>query len=295
VKRILPALVAVGLLVWAATGVFTVESGEVAVVWRFGAPTRTLGAGLGMRLPWPVESHTTVAVSESRRVEPGSTRMLTGDTNLVDLDLIVQYTVKDPQQWLLSTAEPERVAADTVLAAATDAVRATDVDSLLTTGRTALQQRLAEVGQARLDALESGIQIEAVEVRELAPPPAVVDAFNDVSSARGDKETLALAAEAYVSSVLPEARGTGARLREQARADAARRVGRAQGEVARFEVVLAAHRASPQATLERLRADALRRIASQARIETAPRGALLSLEQLRPDLSGPPEPPAEAR
>ncbi len=268
------------LLAWAASGLFTVESGEVAVIWRFGAPERTATAGLGLRLPWPLETHSTVALSESRRVEPGSTRMLTGDTNLVDLDLVVQYSVSDPVQWLTATADPERITADVVVAAATAAVRSTDVDSLLTTGRAALQQRLAADAQARLDRLGAGVRVEAVEVRELAPPPAVLDAFNDVSSARGDRETLALAAEAYVSSVLPEARGQGARVREAARADAARRVRGAQGELSRFRAVEIAHRQSPGATTARLRADTLRRIGAQATVRSVPPGSVLSRAEL---------------
>ena len=131
-------LVALPLL-WLATGLFVVETGDVAVVFRFGAIDRTAQAGLGAHLPWPFESHEVVRVSEVRRVEPGRTRMLTGDTNLVDLDLVVQLTVADPALWLTGTADPEADAAAIVTSVATDIVASMDVDRLLTTGRAELQ------------------------------------------------------------------------------------------------------------------------------------------------------------
>lgn len=273
---------AVAGLAWLASGVFAVETGEVAVVWRFGAPQETVGAGLRVRLPWPIETHSLVGLSESRRVETGSTRMLTGDTNLIDLDLVVQYTISDPVLWLTSSAEPEAITAAVVLAVATEAVRHADVDTLLTTGRAALQQRLAIDGQARLDQLHAGVRLEAIEVRELAPPPAVVDAFNDVSSARGDKETLALAAEAYVSSVLPEARGTRSRRLEHARARSAERLAQARGDVRRFEGIQVAAALSPAGTRTRLVTDAWRQIARTVDVRSAPDNAVLSLSSLEP-------------
>lgn len=266
---LLPAL-------WLATGLYVVETGDVAVVFRFGAIDRTTGAGPGIRLPWPIEHHEVVKVSEVRRVEPGRTRMLTGDTNLVDLDLVVQITVADPALWLTGATDPEADAAAIVTAVATDVVATLDVDSLLTTGRTALQQRVMTESQALLEALGTGARIDAVDIRELTPPPAVVDAFNDVSSARGDRETLALGAEAYTSKLIPEARGKKATELSAARARAAERISRARADIARFE----AARSSPdqQAELARIRTEVLSRAASAAHIRVVPAGSIVQVE-----------------
>jgi membrane protease subunit HflK len=98
------------------------------------------------------------------------------------------------------------------------------------------------------------VQIEAVEARQLAPPDAVVDAFNDVSSARGDKDTVVLAAESYASKRLPDVRGESAKALEEATADASRVVAEAEGRAGRFAALQPAHAKAPAAT----RADLLR-------------------------------------
>ncbi len=101
-----------------------------------------------------------------------------------------------------------------------------------------------------------GVQLDDVDVRDLSPPPSVVDAFNDVSSARGDRETLALAAEAYASDLLPHTRGEQAARVEAARAAAADRSSRADADAARFGAVVTQARLARAATFARLRREA---------------------------------------
>ena len=260
---------------WLATGLVVVETGDVAVVFRLGAIDRNAQAGLGVHLPWPLETHEVVRVSEVRRVEPGRTRMLTGDTNLVDLDLVIQLTVADPALWLTGSTDPEAETAAIVTAVATDVVATMDVDRLLTTGRTDLQHRVMKDAQALLTALDTGARIDAVDIRELTPPPAVVDAFNDVSSARGDRETLALGAEAYTSKLLPEARGKKATLLSAAHARSAERISKARADISRFDAAAASP--SPQAELSRLCTEEWSRAASRADIRFVPSGSVVQL------------------
>ena len=112
--------------------------------------------------------------------------MLTGDTNLVDVDLIIQYRVADPVAFQLGMAAAEETLSGVVFAVTKDRVATMGVDVLLTTGRTELQQGAAASANALLDRLQTGLHVDAVEVREITPPPDVLDAFKDVSSARGD-------------------------------------------------------------------------------------------------------------
>lgn len=233
--RLIIGLLLLGLA--ASASIVAVDSGDVAVVYRLGAVDRAMGPGLNLRLPWPIESTQLVSVSEVRRVEPGRTRMLTGDTNLVDVDLVIQYTISDPVRYLLGLKDPEQTLSSIVLSATVDVVSTVGVDELLTTGRNDLQTRVAQAAQAALDEWGAGVRVAAIEVRELSPPEVVLDAFNDVSSARGDRETLALAAEAYASERLPQIRGQAGALQEQARGASARRGAQAVGEVARFEAL----------------------------------------------------------
>ena len=254
-KKLLTGLALLVGAVALADGVMFVDSGEAAVVYRFGAVVRTASAGLQLRAPWPLESDERIAIGEARRVETGERRLLTGDTNLVDLDLVVQYAVSDPVAYVLGATDPEAVVIQTVKASAAEVLSTMEVDFLMTTGRSELQTRLRERAQAGLDARQIGVTLADVDVRELSPPPPVVDAFNDVSSARGDRETLALSADAYASTVIPDARGEAARLTEAAGADASRIVSDAQGDVARFKALKIAHDASPGSVRAQLRAE----------------------------------------
>jgi len=243
-----------------------VDSGDVAVVYRFGVIDRTLTAGLGLRAPWPIESHEIVGVSEVRRVETGKVRMLTGDTNLIDVDLVIQYTIADPVAHQTGLADPEGTLTSVVFGVTKDIIATMGVDVLLTTGRAQLQQEAEVAAQALLDAHGTGLRLAAVEVRELTPPPAVLDAFKDVSSARGDKDTLALAAEAYVSKRLPEVRGVAGGQVESSKAYAAKRSARAAGDVVRFSQLLEAKRIAPRSTKAQIWGESVGRVGRQAQI-----------------------------
>jgi membrane protease subunit HflK len=107
-----------------------------------------------------------------------------------------------------------------------------------------------------LDSYAAGIRIASVEVLELVPPDVVVDAFNDVSSAQGDRETLSLAADAYASQVLPEVRGRRSELMEEARGSSTELLAKADGAISRFNALRGRYRESPQAVRMELR-DAL--------------------------------------
>ena len=256
----------VALAALTASSSVLVDSGDVAVVYRFGVIDRTLTAGLGLRAPWPIEKHEIVDVSEVRRVETGKVRMLTGDTNLIDVDLIIQYTISDPVAYQVGLSEPEATITSVVFGVTKDIIATMGVDVLLTTGRAQLQQEAEVAAQALLDQHKTGLRVAAVEVRELTPPPAVLDAFKDVSSARGDRDTLALAAEAYVSKRLPEVRGIATEQVESSKAYAAERHARTSGDVVRFSQLLKAHRVAPQSTKAQLWTATVNRIGQQAEI-----------------------------
>ncbi|MFT5686845.1 MAG: membrane protease subunit HflK, partial [Myxococcota bacterium] len=246
-KRLLGLGVIGALLLLTWSSVMFVDANEVAVVYRLGAVSRTANAGLSLRLPAPIEHDERVQVTEVRRVEPGQRILLTGDTNLVVVDLVAQYTVSDPVAFSINLRDPEPVIADILRGETAAQVSGMEVDVLLTTGRGALQQQIKAATQARLDALGVGVALDAVELRSLEPPDAVVAAFNDVSSARGDRDTMILAAQSYASRHIPDVRGQAARLGEEARADAADVVAEARADVGRFEGLVGEWRRDPEA------------------------------------------------
>lgn len=262
---------------WFATGIMMVDTGKMAVVYRFGAIVRTAPSGLRVRLPRPLEWDERLNLTEVRRVAPESRRFLTGDHNLVQLALVVQYTVSDPVAFSVTLADPEAVIAPEVLGAAARAAAGMEVDDLLTTGRTNLQHEVLTQAQAALDGLHAGVRLVAVDVQELSPPQPVVDAFNDVSSARGDRETLALAAEAYASKLIPDVRGQAASSVEQARGQASETLARARGEVERFRVVHGAWVEDQEGTRVDLRAALEEAVAPHLEVVASPRGAEIVL------------------
>lgn len=264
----------------AASTVLFVDSGQVAVVQRFGAVVGTRDAGLGFRWPWPIEQDTRVGVTEVRRVELLRRRLLTGDTNLVEVELVAQYRVTDPVKWTIDVDDTEALIEAEVGAAAVACIARVGVDELLTSGRATLQAAVQQRAQAALDAVGTGVRLDAIDIRDLSPPEAVVNAFNDVSSARGDQETTVLAAEAYASQALPDVRGRATSQVESARAEASQRIGRAEAITA--EVTALAASGAPEAT----RRELWRRLAVQVgdgtRVRMAPAGAHIVIEEKKP-------------
>ena len=264
-------------LAYLATGLLVVETGEKAVIYRLGAVDRAQGSGLGLRAPWPLEWDQRVDVEEVRRVEPGQRRLLTGDTNLVELALAVQFSVSDPVAWLTGIEHPDAIVAAEVAGAAAEVVSGMEVDSLLTEGRVVLQRRVKESAQSLLDDLGAGVRLASIEVRNLVPPSAVVDAFNDVSSAQGDQETLALAADAYASELGPQSRGAKTALLEEARAGSTERIARSEAEISQFLALQKEARTSPEATRISLRNDLLKAIGSRVNVLAAGEGSEIRL------------------
>ncbi len=272
------ALVSSGLLLL-VDAVMVVDPAQVAMVYRFGAAHRVVQAGLSFRLPWPLERDERVATTEVRRVELPQKRYLTGDHNLVDLGLVVQYAVGDPKDFVVHTDDGDALLGAVVEAATTHVVGSLGVDLLLTTGRSSLQEGIQREAQASLDSLRAGIRLVAVDARNLSPPSAVVAAFNDVSSARGDRETIALAASAYASKLLPDTRGRASQVVEEARADASETRSQASSQVARFRGFFASGGKNRDVAMERVHDDTVGLLAPRLKVIVAPPGTQIVLPE----------------
>lgn len=259
--RHLGVLVLGGLAVaYTLSGVYVVNPGEEAVVRRFGQVVdRRVAEGLRYRLPWPIEQADKVNVAQIRREGIGVTipdhptsvhppeevQVLTGDENIVNLKIIVQYRVKDPSDYLFKVAYgPDPLIRSAVKDALVSLGGATAVDDLLTTGRPELQQSVQARAQQTLDPYESGLQFVNVSLQEVSPPKEASDAFREVSSAREDRAKTINDAEGYRNSVVPEARGKAERAVREAAGYKADAINRATGESKRFEDTLAEYERS---------------------------------------------------
>jgi len=267
--KILPIIVAVAAVLWLASGMYVVDPGHVGVVRTFGKETARTEPGLNYRIPWPVQMANVVSVEQIRRIEVGfragqrvqeEALMLTGDENIVEAQIVVQYRVADPSKFLFRLREPE-----VALGAATEvALRSTvgnmTIDQVMIEERARVQDDARVFIQRLMDNYQSGLVITEVKLQAADPPDAVRDAFHDVVRAREDKEKLINQAKGYQADLLPRARGSSHQILREAEGYMEQRVLRAQGESARFLSVLAEYGKAKGVTRDRLYLESIEKI-----------------------------------
>ncbi len=265
----LPILIAILALMWLATGIYIVAPDEKGVVMRFGKWVSTTGPGPHYHLPSPIETVLKPKVTEVKRIEvgfrtidqgpparysdvPRESLMLTGDENILDIDIIVQYRILDPGKFLFNIRDPHvtvRVASE---AALREVIGANTIDEALTVGKFAIQENTKRLLQQILDSYGSGLQIVAVQLQDVHPPDQVREAFRDVASAKEDKIRLINEAEGYRNAILPETRGRAAQIVNNAEAYMEEKILKAKGDADRFKSVLAEYEKAKDITRTRL-------------------------------------------
>lgn len=231
---------------WAS---FAVDNKERAVVLTFGKYSRTLGPGLNWHLP-PFESYAKVNIAQRKvRLED---EMLTRDTNIVGVDLEIQYKVVDPLSFLLKASSPEEILINSTESALRQVVGSSTMDDVLILQRQSIAERAKILLQEYQDKYSTGIQIDNFVLEETRPPEAVRGAFTDVVKAKEDEERLQNEAQAYANEIIPVARGQAQRRLEEAQGYKQELVSNAQGDASRFSDLLAEYRKAPQVTRDRL-------------------------------------------
>ena len=279
-------IVAIIAILWLASGIYTVDPGEVGVVQRFGAYDRTTGPGPHYHIPFPVESVQTPNVSEIRKIEvgyktlgqkadgnyqykviPEEALVLTGDENIIDVQVITQYQIGDPVEWLFRVQNPHETVKAATEAALREVIGNKTIDSALTTGKLEIQNTTKELLQSILDRYNTGITVVAVQLQDVHPPQDVVNAFKDVASAQEDKNREINEAEAYRNDLLPKARGQAAATINEAQAYAEMVTRKAKGEASRFLAVLGEYNKAKDVTRERMYIEAMESIFSNPKFE----------------------------
>ena len=264
---------AVVALIWLGTGFFIVQEGQQAVITQFGKYNSTVGAGFNWRLPYPVQRHEVVVVSQIRSVDVGrdtiiratglrESAMLTEDENIVEIKFAVQYRLSDARAFLFETRDP----AATVVQAAETAVREVvgkmRMDSALAEERDQIGPRVRALMQTILDRYKVGVEVVAINLQQsgVRPPEQVQAAFDDVLRAGQERERAKNEAEAYANDVIPRAVGSASRLKEESEAYKARVVAQSQGDAQRFRAVLTEYQKAPQVTRDRMYTDAMQQV-----------------------------------
>jgi len=244
-RRAAAAAAAALFAVWLSASVYVVSPSEQAVVLRLGAPLPApLGPGLHLRprlLERVVKVETTRSYSlsigfrasgEAREDPfPGDEELwLTGDTNVVSMQLTVQYQIADPIALSVGLAEPRPILRRVVESALTEEFGRMAVDAALTSGRVALLDATRRRSQAALGELGTGLQLVSLSLRSMEPPREVLSAFQDVQDARSDGERLINEARGFAAELLPRSRGEADTRLALATSARTRRVGAARDE-----------------------------------------------------------------
>ncbi len=271
--KITPVIIG-AIVLWLLTGIYIVGPDEVGVVRTFGEFTRVTQSGLNWKFPAPIETANTPKVTEVKRIEIGfrsmkngqyrtvekESLMLTGDENIVDAEMIVQYKIKDPVDYLFKIVGPELTVRQAAEASLRTVVGRNKIDETLTTGKFTIQEETKLQLQSILDMYESGIHVVAVQLQDVSPPKEVIGAFKDVASAKEDKNRMINQAEGYRNDVIPKARGEAEAMIRDAEGFRDSRVKRAEGDAAKFTTILKEYNKAKSITEKRLYLETMEKV-----------------------------------
>ncbi|NOT11767.1 MAG: FtsH protease activity modulator HflK [Methylococcaceae bacterium] len=255
------------IVLWGLSGFYIVDEGNHGVETRFGKYMTTTQSGLSWHIPAPIEHVDIVNVRQQRFIEvgyrtssgehglgsvPKEALMLTKDENYVDVRLAVQYQVKDARDFIFNIVNPAATLKQVTESAQRGVVGSSNMDFVLTEGRSEIVAMIKKEIQDVMDNYRSGIQITSVNLQDAQPPEQVQNAFEDAIKAREDEQRLINEAEAYSNDVVPRARGAAARKLQEAEGYKEQVIAQAEGESTRFSKLLAEYTKAPDVTRKRL-------------------------------------------
>lgn len=259
------------IAIWLASGFYIVDTGERGVVLRFGKFIETTQPGPNWHLPYPMETVEIVNIEQVRTVEVGyrnnvkskmlkESLMLTDDENIVDIQFAVQYTLKNPEDYLFNNRSPDDAVRQIAESVMSQIVGKSEMDYVLYEGRADIAARATKQIQDALDRYKTGISVSKVTLQNAQPPQEVQAAFDDAVKAGQDRERLKSEGQAYANDVIPKAKGMAARLTEESNGYKQSVIANAEGEASRFKQVLAEYSKAPAVTRDRMYMDMMQQI-----------------------------------
>ncbi len=266
-------LIGLVLAVWLGSSFYIVVEGQRGVVLTFGKYSEETGPGLRWRIPWPVQTHEIVNLSQVRTIEVGyrnnvkskvlrESLMLTDDENIIDLQFAVQYTISEARDYLFNVRRPDETAMEVAETAMREVIGKSRMDSILYETQEAIAGKARDLMQEIHDRYKTGIQVSTVTIQNSQPPEQVQAAFDDAVKAGQDRERQKNEGQAYANDVIPRARGAAARLAEESQGYKQRVIANAEGEASRFKQVLAEYSRAPAVTRERIYIETMQQILS---------------------------------
>jgi membrane protease subunit HflK len=250
------------------------------VVTRFNAVVdpRVL-PGVHYALPWPVDRVTSLKVNQLQRLmiggEPAdlvlgtggplASQFLTGDENIIQMRVVVQYSVSVPADYLFRAVDVPQTVGAVVEAEMARRIARGEVDAILTTEKLAIQDAVLAHAQKRLDDFQAGVRLSTVNIESVTAPPEAAGAFRDVASARADTARIVSEAQSYANGLLPRARGEARQMIESAQAYRASRINEAAGDAERFSAIAVEYAKAPEVTGSRLYIETIEQILPKIR------------------------------
>ncbi len=275
-------------IVWLLTAgpFYIVGPEQEGVILTFGRYTATVGPGFHFKFPWPIQTVQKPPVNVVQRIEIGyrtvpnsdpqryrgfaddpemltEAQMLTGDENIINVSAIVQYRISDARAYLFNVRDTEGTLRDIAEASIRQVIGDNAIDAVLTTGKLDLQLRIQSEVQQLTDLYGMGVNIVAVQLKDVQPPDQVFFAFKDVATAREDMQAYLNEAESYRNQVLPEARADSVTMVNEALGYATVRINRALGDAYSFTAVAEEYRKNPQTTAVRLHLETLETVLAE--------------------------------
>lgn len=272
----LAVAVLAAIVLWLATGFYTVAPSQVGVNMIFGKYTGSTSEGLRYNLPYPIGSVVKPDVRQRRTIaigyRPGGqgrgrdvleeSLMLTADENIVDIDFDVQWSVNPAraQDYVFNLANPEGTIKSVAESAMREVIGRRQIQNILTTEQASIASEVKDIVQGTLDAYGAGVVVEVVQMIAVQPPAQVREAFFDVNAAQQDAERVQNEARTFASQVVPRARGEAAQKVQQAEAYREQAVAEATGQAARFSQVYEEYRKAPAVIRERIFLETMERV-----------------------------------
>lgn len=243
---------------------YVVGPDEEGVVRRFGKWVRTEPSGLHFKFPYPIEKVDLPKVTQVQEISVGrilkEAKMLTGDENILLVEVRVQYKIKDAAQYLFNVRNVEELIKDATESALRQTIGSHPIDDPLTEKKAEIMDEIQLLLQQMLDDYKCGIDIRQVQLQDVNPPQEVDFAFKDVQSAKEEKEQLINQALGYQNDLIPKARGEAETMIREAEGYREERVKRAEGDASRFLSVLAEYRKAKNVTEKRLYLETMEQI-----------------------------------
>jgi membrane protease subunit HflK len=261
----------IAALIWLGSGFYIVDASQRGVVLRFGKQVETTEPGPRWHWPFPIETVEVVNLSQVRTVEIGyrdnvknkvlkESLMLTDDLNIIDIQFAVQYILRDPGEYLFNNRNPDENVRQAAETAIREVVGKNKMDFVLYEGREQVAAAATKLMQEILDRYKSGIVVSQVTMQNAQPPEQVQASFDDAVKAGQDKERQKNEGQSYANDVVPRARGTAARLLQEADGYKQSVILNAEGDASRFKQILVEYEKAPAVTRERMYIDMMQQV-----------------------------------